>query len=141
MSDVSGTGGAAVAGTEGLVRVWREILDAPEKSWALFGNGTCVVLVEPGDDLARQAIEVLREYGPVHVGTPSGDFEVIGLGEGRGWVVVGHHPDVLTYVPPTEEPGGAARPSDLSVGLDGRSLRDLDGRELRVVHVEDNRPA
>jgi hypothetical protein len=53
-------------------------------------------------------------------------------------VVTGHHPDVLTYVSPTEAEEDA---STLAVGLTGRSKRDRDGTELNVIHVEDKRPA
>ncbi|MFI7278107.1 hypothetical protein [Streptomyces sp. NPDC049879] len=126
-------------GTAQLVAAWRGILDAPDKSWALFAHGTCVVLVRPEEDLARQAVRILGEFGPVHAGSPAGDFGVISLGEGRGWVITGHHPDVLTYVAPDDAAAGPDG-SDLGIGLHGRSLRDLDGTRLRLIHVEDNRP-
>lgn len=54
-----------------------------------------------------------------------------------GWVVTGHHHDVLTYVAPNE-PGGQ---DNLAVGMCGRSKRHQDGTELNVVHVEDQRGA
>jgi hypothetical protein len=50
-------------------------------------------------------------------------------------VVTGHHPEMLTYVSPAE----ASEPTDLLIGLTGRSNRDRDGHELTVVHVEDKR--
>ena len=45
---------------------------------------------------------------------------------------------MLTYVAPEEvsEPD-----NDLAIGLTGRAKRDLDARELTVVHVEDRRAA
>ncbi|GIJ18996.1 hypothetical protein [Micromonospora gifhornensis] len=55
---------------------------------------------------------------------------------GPGWVVYGHHDDVLTYVGPDE----ISDSSDLAIGLYGRHKRDRDGHELDVVHVEDKRP-
>lgn len=121
--------------TDILIDVWRRLLIDPRASWVLFEHGTCVVLPAPAGDLAAQAEAVLREFGPVYVGSPAADFSVITPNDVEGWVVTGHHPDVLTYVAPDELPEAA----DFAVGLQGRSQRDLDGTELRVVHVEDKR--
>jgi hypothetical protein len=120
-----------------FVEAWRRTIQGEHKSWVLFRHGTCVVLVDPGPeaDLAAQAIAILREYGPVHVGTPAGDFGTITLDPGPGFVVYGHHDDVLTFVGENE----VTEPDDLKVGLYGRTKRDQDGRELDVVHVEDKR--
>jgi hypothetical protein len=120
-----------------FVEAWRRTIQGEHKSWVLFRHGTCVVLVDPGDeaDLAAQAIAILREYGPVHAGTPAGDFGTITLDPGPGFVVYGHHDDVLTFVGADE----VIEPDDLTVGLYGRTKRDQDGRELDVVHVEDKR--
>ncbi|MFF5258514.1 hypothetical protein ACFY4C_06180 [Actinomadura viridis] len=125
-------------GTEEIVAVWRAVILGDEKSWVMFRNGTCVILMEPEDDLAAQATGILREYGPAVGGTPSGDFGVIDLDDAPGWVVYGHHADVLTYVAPEEVDEDA---DDVKIGLLGRSRRALDGEELDVVHVEDKRPA
>lgn len=114
---------------------WRRIIIGEQKSWVLFAHGTCVILMSPEGDLAAQAREILRDYGPVHAGSPAADFSVIDLDPLPGWIVTGHHPDVLTYV----EDDDAIEASELVIGLTGRSQRDLDGRELTVVHVEDKR--
>ncbi|WP_119731843.1 hypothetical protein [Thermomonospora amylolytica] len=124
--------------TAELVRTWRRIIIGEHKSWVLFANGTVVICMEPEEDLAAQATGILREYGPVRAGTPAGDFGVIALDDAPGWVVYGHHDDVLTYVAP-EEMGDD--PEDVEIGLHGRAKRDRDGREPKVVHVEDKRPA
>jgi hypothetical protein len=116
---------------------WRDVINGPDKSWVVFENGTCVVLTDPADDLAGQAVAILREHGPVHPGSSYGDFGTITLDDGRGWVVTCHHNDILTYVAPDEV--DADRASDLIVGLLGRSKRGQDAEELRVVHVEDRR--
>jgi len=121
--------------TETLVDVWRRLLADPGKSWVLFEHGTCVVLTAPEGDLAEQATGILRSFGPVHVGSPAADFGVIHLEDGAGWVVTGHHQDVLTYVG-SDEPQGR---DDLFVGMCGRAKRHRDGTELRAVHVEDRR--
>jgi hypothetical protein len=121
-----------------LASTWREIILGADKSWVVFAHGTCVVLPAPDDtvDLAAQATEILREYGPVQAGSAAGDFGTITLVPGPGWVVYGHHNDVLTYVGPHE----VSDADDLVVGLYGRGKRDQDGHELEVVHVEDKRP-
>jgi hypothetical protein len=54
-----------------------------------------------------------------------------------GWVVTGHHSDVLNYVAPQDI--GQSRPSDITIGLFGRGNRDTDARSLKHIHVEDNR--
>lgn len=120
---------------EETVEVWRRIIVGDHKSWVLFAHGTCVVLVEPADELGARAVELLRRYGPVRAGGPAGDFGVIELDPGPGWVVTGHHPDVLTYVAPDE----VEDTGHLVVGVTGRGKRDRDGHELTVVHVEDRR--
>ncbi|MEU3981107.1 hypothetical protein AB0F77_13460 [Streptomyces sp. NPDC026672] len=121
--------------TETLVDAWRRLLSGSGKSWVLFEHGTCVVLDNPPGDLAERAKDILREYGPVHVATSSGDFRVLELKNGAGWLVTGHHPDVVTFVP-LDEP---AEPTHLAVGIHGRGKRHEDGTELNAVHVEDAR--
>lgn len=119
-----------------LTDVWRRLLADPRKSWVLFEHGTCVVLTAPDGDLAEQATTILAEFGPVRAGSAAGDFGVINPKDVEGWVVTGHHNDVLTYVG-LDEPRDA---SQIAVGLCGRSKRHRDGTELHVVHVEDGRP-
>ena len=122
-----------------LVEAWRAILSGLDKSWVLFENGTCVVFTEPGPDLTAQATAILREFGPVDDGSPIGAFAAtIPLPDGRGWLVAGHHSDIVTFVGRDEvapdAPGAA-------IGQLGRSRRQRDVAHLRVLHVEDNRRA
>ncbi|MFJ8301717.1 hypothetical protein ACIQ9R_38260 [Streptomyces sp. NPDC094447] len=121
--------------TEIFVDAWRHLLTDPRKSWVLFEHGTCVVLTAPDGDLAAQATKILKDFGPVHTGSSAGDFGVIDVKDADGWVVTGHHQDVLTYVAP-DEPSGE---DNFTVGMRGRSKRHQDGTELHVVHVEDRR--
>lgn len=125
----------AVVDTETLIDAWRRLLTGSGKSWVLFEHGTCVVVEDPVGDPVERATGILREYGPVQVATPSGDFRVLELNGGEGWLVTGHHPDVVTFVPLAD----SEDQSHLAVGILGRGRRDQDGRELRVVHVEDVR--
>jgi hypothetical protein len=120
-----------------FVDLWRGIIAGPTKCWALFENGTCVILMKPQADLAAQATELLREWGPVHAGSSFGDFSVIELSDGKGWVVTCHHEDILTYVGPEEV--GTESVSEVAVGLLGRSKRGQDAEDLRVIHIEDKR--
>jgi hypothetical protein len=117
--------------------LWRSIIIGANKSWVAFEHGTCVILLQPEEDLAAQAQRLLAEWGPVHAGSPAGDFGVIRLEKAPGWVVTCHHPDILAHVAPDE--AGTPSPTDLSIGLMGRSKRDQDARTLKVVHVEDRR--
>jgi hypothetical protein len=117
-----------------LVEVWRKIIVGDHKSWVLFRNGTCVIFKEPTTDLRAKALELMREWGPVYVGTPAGDFRVIGLKDYPGWVVACHHNDILTYVGPDEVP--PEKREDLQVGLYGRGKRAKDSSALAIIHVE-----
>ncbi|MFC9602802.1 hypothetical protein ACFTTN_04980 [Streptomyces niveus] len=121
--------------TEILIDVWQRLLADPRKSWVLFEHGTCVVLTAPDGELAEQATDLLKKFGPAHAGSSAGDFGVIDLKDVEGWVVTGHHDDVLTYVA-LDEPQDQ---SQIAVGLFGRLKRHRDGTELHVVHVEDKR--
>ena len=124
---------------EFLIAIWRQIIVGNQKSWVLFQNGTCIILTQPGTDLRAQALSLMKEWGPVHVGSPAGDFATITLTDAPGWVVTGHHPDMLTYVSPAELE--EKDPSDLLVGLLGRSKRSQDGEDPQILHVEDKRGA
>jgi hypothetical protein len=55
---------------------WRRIIQGPTKSWVMFAHGTCVILMKPESELRQQAIDLLRNYGPVRGGSPAGDFRV-----------------------------------------------------------------
>jgi hypothetical protein len=121
-----------------LIETWRQIIEGDEKSWVLFENGTCVILVDPADDLAARAVAILREFGPVRPGSPAADFGTVPLQKAPGWVVTGHHPDVLTYVALDEVPEKDEN-TTLAVGLIGRAHRDQDAQDLTVIHVEDRR--
>ena len=119
------------------VEIWRKVIIGENKSWVLFEHGTCVILMEPKEDLAAQAIEIMKEYGPVHVGTGSADMGITELSNYPGWVVTGHHPDMLNYVSPEELK--TDNPSDLVIGFVGRNKRDEDSKSLKIIHIEDKR--
>ncbi len=115
---------------ESLIAAWGKIISS-KFPYVLFANGTCVLLREPETDLQAQAIALLKEWGPVHPGTPSADFQVIELDAGMGAVIAGHHPDILVFVSL-----GKAEFNELICGMIGRGCRDADAEELSVIHVE-----
>ena len=122
----------AALSTADLIATWERIIIGDAKHWVLFRHGTCVVLVGSPSGLSERALEILREWGPVHVGTPAADFNILTLLDHPGWVVTCHHPDVLSYVDPAEV---GDKTDDFTVGLYGRSKRDEDAKDLEVVHV------
>ncbi|EGV18855.1 hybrid sensor histidine kinase/response regulator [Thiocapsa marina] len=115
------------------IETCRRVIADPETSWVLFEQGTCVLLARPTADPAAEAKALLRASGPVLAGSVAGDFSVLALDGGRGWVVSSHHPDIVTLVFPQEIDADAP---EVAVGLLGRSKRAQDAARLRVRHVE-----
>lgn len=128
-----------------LIAAWRQIIVGDKKSWVLFKHGTCVILTQSDADadLRAQAVALMHEWGPVQVGTPSADFNVVELVEHDGWVVTCHHPDILTYMAPDEMgiEDTSDAPDDMLIGLLGRSKRGHDAEELVILHIEDKSKA
>ena len=105
--------------------------------WVLFSNGTYIII---GDltikDEAAFAIKIMKEYGPVHIGSPDGDFGVKHLNKTEGWVVSGNYSAMYTYVDPEElKQAGIKNPSDIDIGLFGRNKRDKDGKECKIIFI------
>lgn len=126
--------------TSFLVETWRNIILGEHKSWVLFSNGTCVIIMEPIDDLSNKALEMIKKWGPVHVGSAAGDFSVKVLKDYPGWVVTCHHPDILTYVGINENENIKVIKSDkdeVIIGRMGRIKRDIDSAIPIIIHVED----
>jgi hypothetical protein len=107
------------------------------KDWVLFSNGTYIILEDTTiKDKAEKAVEIMKEYGPVHAGSPAGDISITKLTYTDGWVVGGHFYGMYTYVHPKQlEQRGIKNPSDLDVGLVGRQYRDRDGKQLKTIYV------
>lgn len=84
------------------------------------------------EDAAAKAIQIISEYGPVWIATPSADFNVTGNSAADGIIVTCWHNDVLNFVGKDE--GGNI--NMLEKVLLGRSKRDEDGRNPEVLHVE-----
>lgn len=103
--------------------------------WVLFANGTFVIL-NPGlsrPDMEAAALQLIAQFGPVHIGTQAADFSVSALQHVAGWAVSSHQPGLFTYVHPGEL--GENGSSDLAVGLVGRAKRHQDSVERQIVHM------
>ena len=107
-------------------------------SWVLFEHGTYVLFDQPGPqvDLRAQAIKILQGHGPVHAGSPAGDFSVDRYRAVRAFMIMFDHPDMFTFV----DPRAIGSSDHLQIGLYGRARREQDAAELTVVHIEDMRP-
>jgi hypothetical protein len=117
---------------DALVGPWERLITGPFRTWVVFEHGTCVVLRQPQGNPAEQARALLTEWGPVHVGSPAGDFNVRSLRDLDGWLVTFDHPDILTYVGPLEVQPGSG---NVVVGLLGRKKRADDARDLKVIQI------
>jgi hypothetical protein len=117
--------------------LWSNIIIGENKSWVVFKHNTCVILMDPEKNLGKQAINLLKEHGPYHVGTASADMNVIKLESFPGWVVIGNHPDILNYV--SEEDIGTDDDNNVAIGILGRHNRAKDAKQLKIVYIEDNR--
>jgi hypothetical protein len=95
----------------------------------------------------------------VRAGSSFGDFSVASSERHPGWLVMCHHPNIITYVDPAEmgmdPPSSSDIPllswarrayrrllargtsTDLAVGLIGRGKRGKDARTLKIVHVHE----
>ena len=95
----------------------------------LFEQGTCVILMQPETDLAAQAVARCKWAHHRQI------LMWITLSDGSGWVVTGHHPDILNFVFADEGDDD----NHVPIGLLGRSLRAMDAEYLRVAHIKDKR--
>lgn len=109
------------------------------KDWVLFENGTYIVFddINKIDNTEREAIRLMKEFGPVHAGGPAGDFNVISLNQKNGWLVSGHGYGIYTYVSPSELEMNS--PNDITIGLYGRSKRNSDGENPNIVYISSSK--
>lgn len=75
----------------------------------------------------------MKEFGPVYPGTSAGDMNIKSFMKPYGWLVSGHGPGMHTYVHPDEME--VDNPDHIMVGFYGRSKRDRDSIELRIVKI------
>src|SRR5262249_37789110 len=109
----------------------------PEIAWVVFAHGT-PFFSAPTDALpasaspaqiAQAAKAALRELGPVHVGTPSADFNPARLDgwfpDEPVWFVGFDHPNIATIVVIDAKP--------VTAGLEARSRRQRDHDEQTIL--------
>jgi len=94
---------------ESRAALWNKLfLGSPVKSFVMFSYGTCVVSIDEHTDPIDEAKKLLTAYGHAVAGTPSADMLVYVLPDTQDFVIGGHHPNILTFVPreifPTEHP-------------------------------------
>jgi hypothetical protein len=105
------------------------------QDWVLFKNGTYIIFdnADVIPDLESEALKLVREFGPVYVGTPAADFDVTDLNKTEGWIVSGHGYGMYTYVIPDEMK--TKTPTVAAIGLYGRNKRNLDSENALIIHV------
>lgn len=115
--------------SEELIAIYKKVIDPKLQNWVVFENGTCVIIYHPSKDLNAETTEVLQKYGTITPGSESADFTVTKVD--NGWIVTGNQPGILNYVSEDEEAGK----EDYEIGLTGRNKKELDSKELKIVHI------
>lgn len=105
------------------------------KSWVLFKHGTYIIIENNENEIEKEALEKMKEFGPVHAGSPAGDFATITLKGTEGWVISSHGYGMYTYVHPSELK--KENPEDYEIGLYGRNKRELDGADLEIICISE----
>ncbi len=122
---------------ESRTSIWKVLLaDFPVKSFVLFAYGTCVYLTDDHKDPIEQAIHILTTYGPAVPGTPSADMLVYTLPNSGDFVVGGHCPNILTYVPrSTFTDDIPSEKIELAAGTVGKQFRIFDTFTKTVMYT------
>lgn len=116
---------------EELVNLWRKLIVNQKISWALFENGTCVILLNSTEDLTDEAVNVLKRTDIIDF--KSGTTVVM-----PGWLVkYPSNNEVMNYVSPEEVEGDE---DSLRAGVLGRNNLRKDLESLKVIHIENNNP-
>ena len=131
---VSSSSPKSLSNTE-LISAVKQVINPKFKDWVLFENGSYLVYDNTDTivNVKSHAIQLLKEMGPVHVGSPSGDFGVSILPDGGGWIISSHQYGLYTYVAPSEIL--SQEPSEIEIGNFGRKKRNEDGIEPVVIYI------
>ena len=113
---------------------WRRLLGKDSQPWVLFEYGSVILGDRDSVDAKADAIAIMRDWGPVRLGSPYADFTIRKVANDLGWLVLCHHRAILTYVHPGEFADGM--PREVEVGVTGRHKRKLDSESPKVVHIE-----
>jgi len=114
------------------IKAWQELMVEPYP-WVLFENGTCIILVQPEQDLKTQAVRLLKSLFD-GTGEKFGDCGIQMLDRERGWLVSSSHPDIFTLITYDEVPK-EYRDDTLSLFSHGRKKRALDVEAGQVIHI------
>ncbi|MEC4005670.1 hypothetical protein OX283_013450 [Flavobacterium sp. SUN052] len=125
----------AIIKNDNLINYVRLAINPKYQDWVLFENGTYIIFdnADTISDIKNQSVKLLKEFGPVFAGSSAGDFDVIHLNKTKGWIVSGHGYGIYTYVSPDEIE--YKEPTDIEIGLLGRSKRDLDAKNRVIIYV------
>ena len=120
---------------EALIKHVTLAINPKFKDWILFKNGTYIIIEDTSDqtEIEKQGIEKMKEFGPVHVGGPAGDFGISNLNKTDGWVVSGHGYGMYTYVHPSELE--SKHPGEPEIGFYGRDKRNSDGLNPQILCI------
>lgn len=120
---------------ENIIKNVKLAINPIYQDWVLFEHGTYIIFdnADTIPNIENKAIELIKKYGPIIIGTPSGDFNVISLNKTEGWTVSSHGYGIYTYVNPKEL--NFKNPKDYEVGLFGRNKRDLDGKSPIIIYT------
>lgn len=122
--------------SEKLIDNVKKAINPKFKDWVLFSNGTYLIIEDSTiSDKKKFALDQITEFGPVSSGNPAGDISISKLNLVRGWSVGGHGYGMYTYVDASEMLD--ENPSDIDVGLYGRSKRDKDSKEMTIIFVHE----
>ncbi|MDB4614285.1 hypothetical protein OAH18_01210 [bacterium] len=118
----------SVCDPEDRLRVYKQLLEHVHSIY-VFRHGTAVHSAEALS--APEAVQTLKQHGPVQWGTPSGDFWIASIQSPVGGFVVRYsHPQILSFA------GNEEYPPDFPVPLAGsmiRLSREMDSRDLCIV--------
>ncbi|MGV3613572.1 MAG: hypothetical protein ACO1N0_21610 [Fluviicola sp.] len=119
-----------------LTRVVKDILIDKNENWALFENGT-FILVEGDYDsntINQKAVEILKEDAAVWESGEAAKADVYPVTKTGGWLVVGEDEIIFNYVSPVFG-------SDTEVvGNQGLSQRKWDLEHLKIIYTNKKTP-
>jgi len=106
-------------------------------SWVMFNYGTFVMPRYPASDIEEQAVDIMKEHGPVLIGSPAADFTIRRTHSPAGLLVYYDCPDIFSFVPASFRSVFNDHPlQDFFDAMSACACRGMDAQELEVAHVE-----
>jgi len=111
--------------------IYEDIEQAIGDKWAIFSCGTVIHLEGLTGNLSEHALKIIKKYGPVYPGTPSGDMmPPVQLGDRDDWCLVSypHCEKIFNVVnlPYSYYPANS---------MEGRGLRVQDSKSLKIEKI------